>query len=107
MKKEMMNILIKDRASGKILSQYPLDQGDKAYEEAASFEEFGLEVEIIQPTLTDTLGVELGRSSQEIQEFKESLEHEMDQHEGSCCFKNDFNCPIRMVLEQYFDREKS
>lgn len=65
----------------------PVTESEKAYAFAAEMEEMGLEIEVISPTLTDTLSESLGLTKEQLQEYKNSMEEEIEAHEGSCCFE--------------------
>jgi hypothetical protein len=87
MEKEKSKIIVRDVQSQLVLFECTLEEAEKAYQYAASMEELGLEVEVISPTLSETLSSSLGLSQQEHQEYKKSLEEEMQSHEGSCCYE--------------------
>lgn len=92
MVKEKLKIKVQELNTGTTLQEFDLDQMDQAYALAASLEEMGLDVHIDRPTLSDTLSHSLGLSEDEITAYKESLNEEIDDHEGyggSCCFKSD------------------
>jgi hypothetical protein len=87
MEKEKSKIIVRDVQSQLVLFECTLEEAEKAYQYAASMEELGLEVEVISPTLSETLSSSLGLSQQEHQEYKKSLEEEMQSHEGPCCYE--------------------
>ncbi|HLW57973.1 MAG TPA: hypothetical protein VKY27_11330 [Bacteriovoracaceae bacterium] len=91
MGKEKLKIQVLEQNSGSILQEFDLDQMDQAYALAFSLEEMGLDIQILNPTLSDTLSHSLGLSEEEIQAYKDSLIEEIEEHEGdyggSCCFK--------------------
>jgi len=91
MGKEKLKIQVLEQNSGSILQEFDLDQMDQAYALASSLEEMGLDIQILNPTLSDTLSHSLGLSEEEIQAYKDSLIEEIEEHEGdyggSCCFK--------------------
>jgi len=62
MEKEMPKIFVRDISSGQILMETGLEEGEKAYSYAAELEEIGLSVEVINPTLTESLLYSLGAS---------------------------------------------
>jgi hypothetical protein len=70
-----------------VLFECSLTESEKAYQYAASMEELGLDVEVISPTLSESLSSSLGLSREQQQEYKESMEEEIEAHEGSCCFE--------------------
>lgn len=89
MEKSRPKILVKDVQSKQILFECALTESEKAYQFAAEMEEMGLDLEVIIPTLGETLSNSLGHSKEELAQYKESLEEEMDSHEGSCCFTDE------------------
>ena len=95
MKKEMPKIQVLDQTTGQALFECSMSDSEKAYQFAAQLEEMGLDIKVIVPTISETLSQSLGLSREEQEAFKDSLEEEMDQHEGSCCFKeNDPNSTL-------------
>ena len=85
MKKEMTKIFVKDIQSGHILFECPLELSEQAYELAASMEKMGLDIEVINPTLSETLSQSLGLSSEDIEEYQNSIDDEIKSHDESCC----------------------
>ena len=75
------------------MQEFDLDQIDAAYALAATLEEMGLDISVNRPTLSDTLSHSLGLTPEQINEYKDSLIEEIEEHEGdyggSCCFKKD------------------
>ena len=86
MEKEMPKIRVLDLQSGQTLFECSIQESEKAYQFAAQMEEMGLELKVVVPTLSDTLSTSLGLSRDEQAAYEASLEEEMDEHEGSCCF---------------------
>lgn len=89
MVKEKSKILVRDTQTQQVLYSCDLQDSEKAWKYAAEMEEMGLDVEIITPTLGETLSHSLGLSQQDLQTYRESMEEEIDSHEGSCCFKDE------------------
>lgn len=89
MEKGKLKIQVVDVATRQVLYECPTDESDKAFEYAAQMEDLGLDVEVISPTLTDSLSNSLGLSKEAQDTFKQSLEDEMESHDGSCCFKDE------------------
>jgi hypothetical protein len=87
MEKEKSKILVIDTQTKQVLMECPLEEAGKAHEFAAQMEDIGLEVSVINPTLTETLTEALGLSSSQKDEYLESLQQEIEHHEGSCCFE--------------------
>jgi len=87
MEKSKPKILVRDVQSQQILFECAITESEKAYKFATEMEEMGLDIEVVSPTLGETLSDSLGLSKEAQEEYKESLEEEMESHEGSCCFK--------------------
>jgi hypothetical protein len=86
MEKEKLKISVRDVHTKQILFECPIEQPERAWAFAAEMEEMGLDVEIDAPTLSDSLSSSLGLTVSEHEELKQSIEAEMESHEGSCCF---------------------
>ena len=82
----MPKIRVLDLQSGQTLFECSIQESEKAYQFAAQMEEMGLDLKVVVPTLSDTLSTSLGLSRDEQEAYEASLEEEMDNHEGSCCF---------------------
>ena len=78
-------VLMKE--TGEVLFRCPFDETAKAYSYAAEMEEFGLEVEVKIPTITDSLAHGLGVKDENLDEYNETVASEIDDHDGSCCAK--------------------
>lgn len=87
MEKSKPKILVRDVHTQQVLFECGITESEKAYQFAAEMEEMGLDIEVISPTLGETLSNSLGLSKEDQEKYKESLEEEMDSHEGSCCFE--------------------
>jgi hypothetical protein len=87
MEKEMPKIQVQDVQTGQVLFECALKDVEKAYVYAAEMEEMGLDVKVVDPTLAETLTSALGLSASEKQEYRDSMEQEIEEHEGSCCFE--------------------
>ena len=81
-----MNLIEKN--SGMVLFECEPSQVDLAYEKAADFEQMGLDVKIEQPTVNQTLADSLGVEGAPLDAYEESLAHELEDHDGSCCFND-------------------
>ena len=88
MEKEKPKILVRDVVTQQVLFDCALSDSEKAWQFAAEMEEMGLDVEVVAPTLSETLSHSLGLSRTQLEEYKKSLDEEMEAHEGSCCFKD-------------------
>ncbi len=89
MEKEKPKILVRDVQTQQVLFECTITESEKAWQFAAEMEEMGLDIEVISPTLSETLSNSLGLTQEELQAYKESMEEEMENHAGSCCFTND------------------
>lgn len=89
MEKSKLKVIVKDIQSDQTLFECSLDESDKAFQFAAEMEELGLEVKVVSPSLTETLSNSLGLTKEQEEAYKTSLEEEMENHEGSCCFKDE------------------
>jgi hypothetical protein len=89
MRKETQKIQVKDRLTEQTLFECDLEQSETAYARAAEYEEMGLDVQVINPTLSQTLTSSLGLNLEEVRKYEESLTEEIENHdEGSCCFED-------------------
>jgi hypothetical protein len=91
MEKETLKVRVLDLETKQVLFECPIAEAGKAYAFAATMEQMGLSIEVVNPTLAQTLSNSLGLSNTEVAAYEQSLEEEMDQHEGSCCFEEDVN----------------
>lgn len=90
MEKEKSKILVRDVQTQQTLFECGIHESEKAWQFAAEMEEMGLDIEVISPTLGETLSSSLGLSKEQLEAYKESMEEEMEHHDGgSCCFKSD------------------
>jgi hypothetical protein len=87
MEKSRPKILVRDVQTKATLFECAIEESEKAYQFAAEMEEMGLDIEVVSPTLGETLSNSLGLSQEAQQKYKDSLEEEMESHEGSCCFE--------------------
>jgi tRNA A-37 threonylcarbamoyl transferase component Bud32 len=88
MEKEKSKIVVRDVHTKQVLFECLVDESEKAYQFAAEMEELGLDIEVLSPTLSETLSNSLGLSKEALQQYKKSMEEEMEAHEGSCCFED-------------------
>ncbi len=94
MEKEKLKVQVLDVTTKQVLFECPLEESERAYQHAAQMEELGLDIEVLSPTLTDSLSTSLGLGKEAQASYKKSLEEEMDSHEGSCCF-DDSGKPVQ------------
>ena len=86
MEKVTPKIQVRDIQTQQVLFECAIAEADKAYQFAAEMEEMGLDIEVITPSLGDTLSASLGLTKEQHQVYVDSLEAEMNDHDGSCCF---------------------
>lgn len=77
-----------DVHSAQVLFECPVQDADRAYVVAADYEAMGLEVKVEHPTVNQTLADSLGVSGAPLEDFEQSLDDELDDHPGSCCFSD-------------------
>ena len=80
----MQQVKVIDKSSGETLFECPLEKRDQAYSFAAQMEQMDLEVDIIAPSLNESLGRSLGLNDSEIEKLKQVMEEEIDSH-NDCC----------------------
>ena len=89
MEKVTPKIKVLDVETLQVLFECSLAESDKAYQFAASMENMGLTVKVVSPTLSQTLTNSLGLSAAEVAQYEKSMEEELEDHDGSCCFKDE------------------
>lgn len=82
-------VRVLDSLSKTILFETSIDKISDAYSFAAQMEEAGLDIEIKAPGLAETLIQSLGASDQEISEYQQSMQDEIDDHDDS-----DLGCSV-------------
>ncbi len=80
-------IKILSKLDNSILFQCSNSNAKEAYEFAAKLEKMGIEFEFIKPGLPETLLSELSVSDEQKQEYIQSLDQEIHDHDDSCCHK--------------------
>tara|TARA_Y100001936_G_C16059001_1_gene662972 strand:- start:494 stop:793 length:300 start_codon:yes stop_codon:yes gene_type:complete len=80
-----LKVKIIDIQSQETLFECSVDEMESAYQQAAIYEEMGLDVKIIAPSITQTLTNTLGLTHDEEEEYQNSVVAEMEDHDGSCC----------------------
>ncbi len=78
-----------DSLSKTILFETTMDKISDAYSYATQMEEMGLDIEVVAPGLAETLITSLGADEREINEYKQSLQEEIDEHDDS-----DLGCAV-------------
>ena len=87
--KQNSTISVIDINSEQTLKTFELSEAALAYEYAAEMESYGLDVEVDAPTITETLANSLGLSANSKEDYEQSVIAELEDHEGSCCAKED------------------
>lgn len=82
-----------DKISGETLFSCPIEEMEKAYAAASEMEEMGLEVQIKAPHIHQTLANSLGASEQQHQEYEQSMQEELEDHDSSCCVSSESSAP--------------
>lgn len=85
MENEKPKIQVLDVNTQQVLFETSLEHSEEAGRFAAEMEEIGLDVKIVTPTLAETLTNSLGYSQETMNDYLESMDHELEHHEGSCC----------------------
>jgi hypothetical protein len=74
-----------EKQSEEILFTCPVDEIESAYKFCKDMEEIGLDVELVSPSLAETLLRSLGRDEADIEKLKAEMESEIDDHDDSSC----------------------
>lgn len=74
-----------DIHSQEVLFECSIEVIESAFEYAAQMEELGIAVQILSPTITDTLCESLGIERDEKEEYDNSVIAEISDHDGGCC----------------------
>lgn len=70
-----------EKQSQSTLFSCPIDQIDRAYQEAAKYEALGLDVEVLAPGVATTLAASLGANEVELEGLKQGFDEEIAGHE--------------------------
>jgi len=68
-----------------VLFECPNSRAHEAYEYAAKLEKMGIEFKFVKPGLPETFLNELNFSKEQKEDYFESLEEEINDHDDSCC----------------------
>lgn len=79
-----LKILITDK-EGQTLASYAFKDREKAYAYAEELEAMGIEIELKEPSLPETLILSLGANDQDTDRLKREIEEEIEDHDGACC----------------------
>lgn len=80
-----LKVKVIDIQSEETLFECPVEDMDWAYQRASEYEDMGIDVKVIAPTVTQTLTNSLGMSADEEEDYQQSVVAEMEDHDGSCC----------------------
>ena len=80
-------IELREKKTGIVLASGQVDDLHLLHAQALSLEEMGLEVELIQPSVSESLAIGLGLNEHEIKDFQSSMREEVEEHEGISCHK--------------------
>jgi hypothetical protein len=86
-----LQIQIIETQSQQVLFSCAMDKSHEAYEKASEFEQLGLDIKILHPSVNETLADSLGIDEERMKEFSESLDEEIEDHPGTCCFQDEEN----------------
>ena len=82
--KQKSKIKVIDSLNNEILKEFPLDEAHFAYEYAAQMESYGVDIKVIEPTITETLVDSLGMTLDMKEEYAQSVVAELADHDGCC-----------------------
>jgi hypothetical protein len=74
-----------DTSTDEVLFECDIADTDQAYDFAAKMEGLGITIDVIVPTITQTLCDSLGISFEEQEAYEDSVFEELNDHDGSCC----------------------
>lgn len=80
-----LKVKVVDVQSNETLFECSVEQLESAYRRASDYEEMGLDVKVIAPSITQTLTNSLGLNHDEEEDYQNSVVAEMEDHDGSCC----------------------
>lgn len=83
----MLKIRVLDTTTGTTIKEFLIEESEAAHVFAAQMEEIGIPVEIDIPSTVESLAVALGVEDDKLHEIEADLDHEMSEHEESCCFE--------------------
>ncbi len=84
-----MSIIVREKQTGKVLKEFSFDQEENAYAYVIECESYHMDVELIKPSVTQTLGQCLGANQEEMDLLKSEMDEEIGSHHESCCFSAD------------------
>lgn len=83
------NVKVIASDTNEILLETDIESLDDAYKFASQMDEIGIQVEVLAPTITETLSDTLGLSIDDKYHYEKSVDDEISEHDGSCCVKSD------------------
>lgn len=75
-------VIVKD-SEDQVLFECSLKDREKAFRYAKEMEELGIDVNVIEPSLPETLATSLGMKEDEVEEFRKTIDEEIESH--GCC----------------------
>lgn len=79
------SIQIIDNISKEVLFEATPDQMDLVYEKATEYEKMGLDIDILSPSVSQSLIISLGASKKDVEELKQSELAELESHNEPTC----------------------
>lgn len=81
-------VSVKNLETDEVLFTCPIEEIEQAYSYAADMESLGLNIVLDAPAITQTLAESLGVQGEELENFKDSVREEIEDHDGSCCVES-------------------
>jgi len=83
------NVKVIATDTDEVLFETDMDHLDEAYNYASKMDKMGIDVRVDSPTVTESLVNSLGLNFDQKYKFDKSVEDELNDHEGSCCTKDE------------------
>lgn len=85
----MSQVKVIDPSNNKVLFETSMENIEQAYNYARDMESYGIDVEIIAPSASETLISSLGAPEEDLETLRKGLDAEIASHEGCCNQKDD------------------
>ncbi|MEC7275549.1 MAG: hypothetical protein VXV96_04445 [Bdellovibrionota bacterium] len=72
-------------AEGQLISSFPIDKREQAFQFAEELEAMGIEFKMEEPSLPESLILSLGADDNDTNRLKKEIEEEIDDHGTDCC----------------------
>jgi hypothetical protein len=69
-----------DNISQTVLFECDITEIDRAYAHATKYEEMGLDINVVAPSLPETLATSLGQSPEQIAKLTKEMDEEIEDH---------------------------